>query len=93
MPRRSAAQDFVLERQQAYRQVFQGPYGELVLADLAKFCRAHESTFHESPQAMAFQEGRREVWLRIQEHMNLDAEQLWQLFGAAGPTPQNSGED
>lgn len=89
MPR-SRAQEFVADRQTAYRQVFSGPYGETVLEDLAKFCRAHESTFHENPHAMAFQEGRREVWLRIQEHINLDAEKLWQLFGAAGPMPQTT---
>lgn len=83
----SPEQDFVAERQQAYRGIFAGPRGEMVLADLAKFCRAHESTFHADPQVAAFQEGRREVWLRIQQHLEMSTEQLWALFGAPGPRP------
>jgi hypothetical protein len=50
-----------------------------VLADLARFCRAHDSTFH--PQHAARLDGRREVWLRIQHHLQLTDDQLWQLYG------------
>lgn len=53
-----------------------------VLADLADFCRAHASTAHTDPHVSARLDGRREVWLRIQQHLNLDSEQLWRLFGA-----------
>lgn len=52
-----------------------------VLMDLAKFCRAHESTFHADPRIHALMEGRREVWLRIAEHLNLDMDTLWSLYG------------
>ena len=68
------------ERRYAYRQTFTGPLAETVLKDLTRFCRAHESTFHTDARAHAVAEGRREVWLRIQNHLNLSPEQLWSLY-------------
>ena len=65
----------------AYVAIFNGPQGETVLADLAKFCRATETTFHTDPRAHAVLEGRREVWLRIQQNLNLTPDQLWKLVG------------
>lgn len=70
----------LFHRQYAFQKTFQGPLAEEVLADLAKFCRAHESTFNPDERAHALLEGRREVWLRIQNHLNLDSETLWNLF-------------
>jgi hypothetical protein len=52
-----------------------------VLRDLAKFCRAHETTASPSDRDTYIKEGRREVWLRIQQHLRLTDEQLWELFG------------
>lgn len=54
--------------------------GSAVLADLAKFCRANESTFHSDPRVHAVLEGRREVWLRIQQHLNLTPDELFALY-------------
>jgi hypothetical protein len=51
-----------------------------VLKDLARFCRAHRSTAHPDPHAAAKMDGRREVWLRIQEHLQLSEPQLWELY-------------
>lgn len=68
------------DRQSNYQTVFLNPKGEKVLADLAKFCRAHESTFHPDPRVQAALEGRREVWLRIQEHLKLDPDKLWAIY-------------
>ena len=68
------------DRRHVYRQTFKGPYAEVVLKDLARFCRANESTFHADPRAHAVAEGRREVWLRLQHHLKLTPEQLWQLY-------------
>lgn len=68
------------DRRYAYRQVFKGPHAEVVLKDLARFCRANESTFHADPRAHAVAEGRREVWLRLQHHLKLTPEQLWSLY-------------
>ena len=53
---------------------------QTVLADLAKFCRASSSTFDADPRVHALLEGRKEVWLRIQQHLNLTDDQLWNLF-------------
>lgn len=79
---RERLKNFISSRQDAYRAVFQkGPMSEKVLRDLAKFCRANKTTFHEDPRAHAVLEGRREVWLRIQEHLNLTAEQVIELHG------------
>jgi hypothetical protein len=49
-----------------------------VLADLKRFCRADSSTMRmdstgrADPIAMAYAEGRREVWLRIMAHLHLE---------------------
>lgn len=66
-------------RQQCYRQTFRGPTAEVVLRDLARFCRANVSTFHEDARLHAVAEGRREVWLRIQQHLNLSPADLFRL--------------
>lgn len=68
------------DRRHAYRQTFKGPLAEVVLRDLARFCRAHRSTFHADPRAHAVAEGRREVWLRIAHHLNLSPDELWSLY-------------
>jgi len=75
----------VLNRKYAYRRLFLTDDGdpnaeaEVVLADLAKFCKANQSTAVVSqksqqvdPIASALAEGRREVWLRIMAHLHLD---------------------
>lgn len=74
---------FLFGRQRAYRMVFGGPVGQAVLVDLAKFCHAHKPCFHPDPRLHAVLEGRREVWLRIQHHLNLSPEQLWDLYTQA----------
>lgn len=72
---------FLFARQTAYNAVFRGAHGERVLADLAKFCRSTKSTFHADARMHAVLEGRREVFLRIQQHVNLTQEELWSLMG------------
>jgi hypothetical protein len=68
------------ERRHAYQMTFKGPLAEVVMKDLARFCRAHESTFHEDARAHALAEGRREVWLRIEQHLHLPPNELWALY-------------
>jgi 2-succinyl-5-enolpyruvyl-6-hydroxy-3-cyclohexene-1-carboxylate synthase len=60
--------------------------GQVVLADLAKFCRANSSTAIVSPVsrsvdpiAMAMAEGRREVWLRLMAHLHIDERVVFNL--------------
>jgi hypothetical protein len=74
------AKDFLRTRGQAYRNTFKGIYGERVLEDLAKFCRANESTFNSDPRLEGILQGRREVWLRITQHLNLTEDELWSYF-------------
>lgn len=77
------AREWLRSRQLAYQRVFLG-HGvdtDIVLKDLAKFCRAHESTFHVEHSASDRLDGRREVWLRIQQHLQLTDQQLWDIYG------------
>lgn len=74
------ARQFLIRRSLDYIQTFESGPGERVLVDLAKFCRAHETSFHSDPRVNAVLEGRREVWLRIQHHLNLSNDKLWDLY-------------
>lgn len=67
-------------RKRAYCLVFKTPAGMEILVDLAKFCRADATTFDPDPRIHAALEGRREVWLRIQQHLNLTTEQCYALY-------------
>lgn len=73
-----------LDKRRSFRRCFFGedgkltPDAEIVLADLARFCRLHRSTCIVSPQTRqtdvpaTFQaEGRREVILRILGHLHI----------------------
>lgn len=73
------ARQFLGARQYAYKKTFQGPLGEDVLRDLAQFCRANESTFDPDARLHAVAEGRREVFLRIQQHLRLSPADLWRV--------------
>jgi len=75
------ARSFLFGRKRAYEITFNGVQADEVLADLAKFCRATESTFHTDPRVAAVMEGRREVWLRIMHHLKLTNEQIWDRYG------------
>ena len=70
----------LMTRRHQYQMCFRSPPGQAVLRDLAPFCRAHRSTFHEDARAHAMAEGRREVWLRIANHLHMTPEELWALY-------------
>ncbi len=74
------ARGVLQQRKRAYTQSFSGVSGEAVLKDLSRFCRANESCFHPDPRVHAVMEGRREVWLRILEHLKLTEDQLLQIY-------------
>lgn len=80
--------NLLFARQHAYRTTFRGPVAETVLIDLARFCRASESTHAADSRDAARLDGRREVWLRIQHHMNLSPEDLWRLYAGKGPASE-----
>lgn len=73
---------FIRGRKRAYQLTFQlnQPANIAVMEDLAKFCRAHESTFHPDARVAANLDGRREVFLRITNHLGLTEEQLVALY-------------
>lgn len=67
-------------RRRAYRRTFGSRDGRAVLADLRNFCCATRPSFQPGdPYATALREGRREVWLRLQMHLNMSEKQIWQL--------------
>ena len=76
-----AVKNMLRGRAYAYRQVFSkdSVQAKAVLKDLAKFCRAHESSYHPDARVHAAMEGRREVWLRIQEYLKLEADEIYEL--------------
>jgi hypothetical protein len=80
--------DFLRSRKKAYQLAFKSPAGSEVLQDLAKFCRADQTCFDADPRIHAVLEGRREVWLRIQQHLNLTSDQLYAIFTGRGLPPE-----
>lgn len=76
----------------AIRTVFSQPAGQAVLIDLAQFCRANEPCWDADPRKHAVLEGRREVWLRIQQHLNLSEQQLVSLYTGRGFNPYAAEE-
>lgn len=78
----------IARRRTCYVSTFKGPLADEVLADLAKFCRATQSTFHPDSRIHTLMEGRREVWLRISQHLNLTDEELLRLYGQINTSQQ-----
>ena len=67
-------------RKIAYQQTFNnGVASKAVLVDLAKFCRANDTTFNKDPRLSAVLQGRHEVWLRVQQYLNLTPEELFDI--------------
>jgi hypothetical protein len=67
------------ELRAAFRVAFGSPAGQAVLADLAPFCKAAEPCFDPDPRIHARFEGRREVWLRIQQFFYLTDQDILEL--------------
>ena len=87
-----ALKRYLGNRRRAYQRVFGtgNPDAVVVMQDLARFCRAYQTTVTSDARASAVLEGRREVWLRIQQHLQLDEDTLWQLYhGRTVKEPDN----
>jgi mannose-6-phosphate isomerase-like protein (cupin superfamily) len=80
---------------QAYRQSFGHYAGQAVLIDLAKFCRADETTFHpeQDIRTMAILEGRRQVFLRITQHMRLTPDELFAISAGQNFPAKLTGDE
>jgi hypothetical protein len=71
----------ISDRHAIYAAVFRpggkmSPAAAKVLDDLAAFCGADESIYHDDARRHAKMEGRREVYLHIQTNLKLDGEKL-----------------
>jgi hypothetical protein len=75
------AKEVLADRQRAYMLVFGTEAGKAVLADLAVFCRANETCVVPGDRDRTYVlEGRREVFLRIRDHLDSTVEQLLEKF-------------
>lgn len=75
------------ERKRAFAQAFGDPPGKDVLEFLAVFCRARETTAVGDRDMTYLLEGRRQVYLLIQDYLNLTPEQLIPKDGRFKPSP------
>ena len=62
-------------------KAFSTEEGKRVLKSLESQCLAHASVFDKDPYIMAYQAGRRDIYLSIVNIMNLDIEQLEKISG------------
>lgn len=72
----------LLDRHHVYSRTFLRDGGKpddnaaAVLDDLARFCAAETSTYHDDPRRHAMMEGRRQVFLHISSSLKLDQGQI-----------------
>lgn len=76
--------DYLERRQNAYKAIFRPGMRsqadiDIVLRDLALFCRAGTTRYHADPVLREMLEGRAEVFLRIWRHTGLTLDQLYAL--------------
>lgn len=77
--------NFLRRRKRAYQLIFnpKAPQVQIVLGDLAKFCRATEDTHSGSAVNTAYLNGRRSVFLRLTQHLSLTPDELFLLYSNA----------
>lgn len=81
-PNEQAALDLIRQRKQGYAHTFkeEDRFARIVLADLARFCRANETTFHQDQRMNDVLTGRRKVFLRIAEHLGMTEGELFDRY-------------
>lgn len=85
---------FFSERKTAYQVAFGSPAGKSVLDDLSPFCRAKESVIVPGDRdRTCLLGGRHEVFLRIQQYLELTPEQLVALHTKALPPAKGAISD
>lgn len=85
--------DFLRGRKIDYCATFTSPAGKRVLADLAPFCRAGTTCWSADQRMSDVLTGRREVWLRIQQHLQLNEDELARLYDGGRQAPIAREED
>lgn len=69
------------DRKTAYQVAFGSQAGQAVLNDLMPFCRARDTCVIPGDRDLTYVlEGRREVYLRIRDHLDLTPEQLVERY-------------
>lgn len=61
------------------------PLADMMLADLARFCRARGSCFGATDRDTYVLIGRKQVWDRMTEHLHLSEAQLLDLYSSHKP--------
>jgi len=83
---RNMARQIALLRSHHYKRLFfsadkiMSRDAEIVLADLRDFTRAEQGAFSPDPYVNARNIGRREVFLRLTHHLNLDESEVRKLM-------------
>lgn len=72
----ASAEDKSVGRVELYQKVFDTPEGIQVLNDMVSVHKVLSSSFDKDPMQMAFNEGERNVVLRILHILNLDVAKL-----------------
>jgi hypothetical protein len=82
------------EAEEDLRQIAAGFRGinSSAMAELEKFCRANETTFHPDQRIHAELEGRREVFLHIKKFQTIPPHELFDVFGGREPPPPDKDE-
>jgi hypothetical protein len=78
------AQQALRERRNAYLRFFGGTGNaadkRVVLEDLRRFCRGNQTTWASDPREHALLTGRQEVYRRIQDHLELNFDDMWERY-------------
>lgn len=85
IPTMAETLQFLGLRKKSYQSLFgpSGIVGSEGLKDLAKFCRAFDTCIVRGDRDQTHVlEGRREVWLHIQQYLHLSEEELVALYKA-----------
>ncbi len=67
------------------------PQADMMIADLARFCRAMDDLTGTTDRETYILIGRRQVWLRIMQHHYMSPEELYDLYSRfKQPTEQDN---
>ena len=89
--------EYLRQRKRSYQQGLPAlmakgtptPAADVMLADLARFCRAVGSCFGTTDRDTYVLIGRKQVWDRITEHLHLSDQRLLELYSSHKP-PKDS---
>ena len=66
----------ITENQKLYQRVFGGADGDEILKDLERRCFIKSTTYDDNPGRMSFNEGRRSIFVYIQNLLEKDLKEL-----------------